>query len=416
MREQWIKILQTGGARLYGVGTGIVTLAVTSRWLGPEGRGEVAAITTWVNAFSIFFCLSLGQVAIHRASNAGERGWLQGTLSILVFYICVLTLAGWTTAALLYEVTDGAIFGSIRPLWLMLGFLMLPIMMWEQYGSSMLIALERLAIYNRYQVIGRTLTVVAMVLFIPVMGLGVPGALLSYLIGQLMVAVGGIGFLLKEANGIVRPERGDLGSYLKSGLKLHSNAIGAFLFTSADILMLNYYRSSQETGFYQLGVQLMGVMMIIPQAASMIIYGKVVGKGADDAWPEHKLILWQSTGLMILIALLSGITAPWWLIWLAGEAFLPTVDVFRWQLIALVGMSFSTVMAPQWIGRGYFGWAAILTLSVGLGNLVANYHLIPEYGMYGAIWASLGVYSISIIGNCAMVLWCDIEYRRRLQV
>lgn len=412
MHELWLKILQTGGAKIYGVVTGILTLAITARWLGPEGRGEVAAIVTWVTTFSTFAYLSLGQVAIHRASQIKGTAWLRESLSSLVFFAIFLTLVSWLAAFSLYIATDGVVFGDITPAWLALGFLLLPFMIWEQYGSSLLMALERLDIYNRYQIIGRTFSVFTVVFLIVMLGFGVVGSLLGNLVGQLVVAIGGVGFLVKQAGGIRRPKLEELTSFVRGGLKLHLNAIGVFFFTSADILMLNYYRGAEETGFYQLGVQMMGIMMIMPYAASMVIYGKVTNSGPDGAWDDNKKILAQMLGLMIIGALLAGITAPWWVVWVAGNAFEATVDVFRWQLIAVVGMTFSTVMSPQWIGRGYFWQASLLTIVIGLGNLAANAVLIPEYGMYGAIWASLGVYAFSVIGNGLMVIWCELASRK----
>ena len=43
---------------------------------------------------------------------------------------------------------------------LLVGFLTLPFFIWEQYGSSLLMGLEQVRIYNRFQVVGRTIAVV----------------------------------------------------------------------------------------------------------------------------------------------------------------------------------------------------------------------------------------------------------------
>jgi len=77
-----------------------------------------------------------------------------------------------------------------------------------------------------------------------------------------------------------------------------------------------------------------------------------------------------------------------------------------------VGMTFSIVMGPQWIGRGYFWQAAGLTFLVGVLNLGANLWLIPTYGMHGAIYAFIGTYVFSIFGNGAMAAHCEIQYRK----
>jgi O-antigen/teichoic acid export membrane protein len=79
-------------------------------------------------------------------------------------------------------------------------------------------------------------------------------------------------------------------------------------------------------------------------------------------------------------------------------------------------MTFSTVMAPQWIGRGYFWQAAGLTILVGVINLAANFLLIPQYGMWGAIYAFLATYAFAVVANGAMAFWCQLQGRRPADV
>ncbi|MCX7112896.1 MAG: hypothetical protein NTX45_22825 [Proteobacteria bacterium] len=40
MRELWVNIAHTSGAKIYSLLVGIVTLSLTDRLLGPEGRGQ----------------------------------------------------------------------------------------------------------------------------------------------------------------------------------------------------------------------------------------------------------------------------------------------------------------------------------------------------------------------------------------
>lgn len=407
MRDIWVTTLKTSGARIYAVLIGLITLSLTARWLGPEGRGEIAAITTWVGTFFTFAYLSLGQVAINRASQSEGRSWLKGSLSTLLLLAVILTILGWLAAITVQYITSGSIFGSIPAISLILGFTMLPFMIWEQYSSSLLTALERLDIYNRYLIIGRTLALITIITLVYFGDFGVPGFIIGTVTGQIIICFGGLLMLYRLAGGLQYPSRHEISIFLKGGAKLHLNSIGVYLFTAADILMINYYIGTEETGFYQLGAQLMGVMLIVPQAASLVIYGKVSNLGADKAWNDQKKLLRQVLALMIVISLIAGSTAEWWIIWIVGEAFTPTIDIFRWQLLALIGMAFSTLMAPQWIGRGLFWQSSLLTVVIGIGNLTANSILIPKYGMYGAIWALIGVYSFAILSNGILYLWIN---------
>tara|TARA_R110001583_G_scaffold194666_2_gene366180 strand:+ start:615 stop:1892 length:1278 start_codon:yes stop_codon:yes gene_type:complete len=405
--ELWRRIARIGAVKIYSVLLGVVTLAITARILGPEGRGQLVVIMTWVSTFATLVSLSLGQVAIHKAAQCGGAGWLRVALSTLLLYATVVTAFGWSVALCLYWATQGALFGEVSAWLLVLGFIALPLIIFEQYVSSLLMTLEQLDIYNIFQVIGRTVGVAGTLALLLLASWGVASVLLGNLAGLLIILVGSTTYLYRRVDGWIRPSRIDLLCYLQSGIKLHLNAIGTFLIIGADILMLNYFRGPEETAFYQLGAQIIGIMMILPQAASMVVFGKVASLGADRAWSNNRNMLIQVIALMGAAVLFVGGAASWWLVWIAGEEFLPTLDVFYWQLMAIAGMTLSTMMAPQWIGRGYFWQASLVTLTVGILNLTANYLLIPQYGMKGAAWATLGSYMVALITNGLMVVWCE---------
>jgi O-antigen/teichoic acid export membrane protein len=418
MRELWINIAHTSGAKIYSMILGVFTLFLTARLLGPTGRGQIAAVVTWVNMFSTFAFLSLGQIALHRMADDREQNRFGALLGSLLFLTVVLTVGGWIVALGMYIGNPQGAFKGLQVVPLITGFLSLPFLIWEQYGSSLLVGLERIRIYNRYQVIGRTISVVAVFALVGGLGLGVVGVLGANLLGQVIVALGGISFLFIYARNrglTCRPDMNEIKGLLAGGAKLHLNAVGTFLFTSVNILILNHYHGAESTGYFQLATQLVGVLMIIPQAASMVLYGKVTNLGPNGAWPMNRRLLAQLSVGMAALSGVAALFAPWGITLLAGEAFRPAVAPFQWMLLGLIGMTFSTVMAPQWIGRGYFWQAAGLTLLVGCVNLGANFWLIPLYGIWGATYAFLGTYVFSILGNGLMVMHCQNNYRLNLR-
>jgi antigen flippase len=412
MKQLWANIAHTSGAKVYSLVVGLLTLALTARLLGPEGLGQVAVITTWVSLFSTFAHLSLGQVAMHHMANDPEKNQFGDLLGSLMLLTVVLSLAGWLVATGMYVYNPSGTFKGLPVLVLLVGFLALPFMVWEQYGSSLLMGLDRIRIYNRYQVFGRTISVAAIYALVGGLGLGVTGVLAATLLGQIIVALGGIGFLLafvRQKGAACKPQKGETLALLAGGAKLHLNAIGAVLITSANVLVLNKYYGAEQAGYFQIATQLLGVLMIIPVSASMVIYGKVARIGPNAAWPENKIILWKIILVMIFLSAIAAILAPWGIVLVAGEKFRPAVEPFQWMLLGLIGMTFSTIMAPQWIGRGYFWQTAGLTFTVGGINLACNIWLIPLYGVYGAVYTFIGTYFISLIVNIGMTLHCEIK-------
>jgi O-antigen/teichoic acid export membrane protein len=243
------------------------------------------------------------------------------------------------------------------------------------------------------------------------------GAMIALVLSQMVVALGGISLLWRQLarsqRDAIRPTWSTLRTLMGGGLKLHLNAIGAILFTSTDVLIVNQYHGATATGHYQFAVAIISALMVVPQAATLVLYSQMAQSGPVGSWGVQRRVLLVLVGLMALGGALAAALAPWLLPLIAGDAFLPSIPVFQILVIMLIGSTFATTMAPQWIGQGLFWQASLLTLAVGLLNLVTNLLAVPTYGMIGAAWATVASYSIAIITNGWMVIRCEIRYRRQ---
>ncbi len=415
MRRLWTRIFETSGAKIYGLILGIISLSLTSRLLGPEGRGDIAAVTTWVAGAATFGSLTLGQVALHRLSTDARRERYGAVLGSLVAVTLVVTLLSWSVAVAVKLFWTRGPLADFSSVVVAVAFLSLPFLLWEQYGGSLLVALERLGITNRYQVLGRSVTLLAVYVFVGRFGWAVAGALAATLAGQIVVGSGGLRVLFQEAilrDQPVRPTRIELKELLAGGVRLHLNSIGTFFFNSASILLLHRFLGSADTGLFQLASQLVGIMMIVPQSASMVVYGRVAQAGPNEAWPTHRRLVLQVLMLMCLGSVLAAVVAPLFVRIIAGATFARSIPLFRWLLLTVPGGTLAAVMAPQWIGRGYFGLAAGITLLMGLVNVIASFWLIRRHGTAGAIGANVVTYVVAIVANGLMFRHCDSEARR----
>jgi O-antigen/teichoic acid export membrane protein len=412
MRELWRSIGFTSAARLYSVLAGAISLVITARVLGAEGRGTVAAAFTWAALFSTIGYLSLGQVAIHRAAGRPPEEWLRPVLGVLLTMAALVTLVGWTVAVVLYLTSDGEAFGHMPVYALVLGFALLPLLVWEQYSSLLLTAVGKISFYNRREIVGRTVGVLLVIVLVGFAGAGVAGALIALLVAQALVAGAGATYLVRHAGGRLTLDRPLLRGMVLDGLKLHLNAVGAFLFVEAAVLIVQSIKGPAETGPFQVAVQMISPALLIPLAASMVIYGEVARLGANGAWPANRRVLIMLGGLMTAVALAGYLLAPAVVPFVFGDEFESAVPVFQVLVLGIVGQTFSSIMGPQWIGRGLFWQSAALTMALGIANVVACIALVNAYGMKGAAYSLLGVYTISIVGNSLMAVWVSRRVKR----
>jgi enterobacterial common antigen flippase len=409
VRELWQDIAITSGAKVYSLLAGLLVLVLTARLLGPDGRGVIAAVMTWTALFGTLGSLSLGQVAVHRAAGQRDARWLGPVLGSLLTIAVVVTACGWAIAALGYALTSGRLFGNLPWTALVIGFAALPFVVWEQYGSFLLTATGRLGTFNRALVIGRTASIVAVLVLVWWLAWGVEGALVAALVGQGIIALAGVTRWLAAADSAIVARWTVTKELIADGLKLHVNAVGTFCFTGLTILLIQYFRGSEETGLFQLALQLVGVLVIIPQSASLALYRAVSASGPDGAWPANKNLLFFMTLVMMAAAALAAAAAPLLIPLVAGQRFAASVGLFRLLLLTVIGQTVSAVMAPQWIGRGLFLQASVVTITIGVLNVVASWVLVPEYGLYGAAWVAVGIHALIVLVNVAMAI--RIDYR-----
>ena len=225
---------------------------------------------------------------------------------------------------MLYFFHPEQVFKGLPALALLWGFLALPLLIWEQYCNALLFGLDQVGIYNRNQVIGRSLSALSVMLIVGIFGAGVAGVMQANLIGQFAISIAGLSYLV-----LALQQRGikicivpaELWTMIGEAGKLHLNAIGTFMFSSANLLVLSHFCRQEEVGYFQLATQLIGVLIVVPQAASMVIYGKVAGIGPNRAWPDNRRLLFQFFGLVTLLSVIAGLLAPWGIPLLAGDLF-----------------------------------------------------------------------------------------------
>lgn len=404
-RAAWGAIGSAGAARVFSVLATTTGLFLSARWLGPEGRGTIVAVTTWTVVVGTLAHGSLGQVALQERS-AGRGADLGGLVGSLMLVAGVLTGVGWSVAALFVLSPWDTPVRGVPDAVFALGFAALPFVIWEQYGGFLLMSIDRLAVHNRAQIVGRTLDLVLLVIGVKALGYGVRAALAASVLGQAAVAMYGVPTLWR-ASGRLRPDRSVIRRLLRGGVQLHLGAVGALLVSYVDVLVVQHYLGARETGYYQLAVQFAAVMLIVPQVVAQVFYARVAVHGADGAWPEQRRMIGYLLLLLAVGCAVAALAARTIIEITVGHAFVPAVPVFQVILVSVLGRAVGFVMAPQWIGRGLFWEASLVTLALGICDVGLAIVLVPRLGVMGAAYASVIAYSTGALVNLVLALRID---------
>ena len=375
----WKTILGTSGSRTLAMMTSLITVPLSARLIGPEGRGAVAAVTSWVSMFGVILYFSQGQAMMKQAAGHSDRAWIGPHAAALGVSTVLFSVLGWLVAAALI---GGKVLGvqtDLPVLWILLAFLQLPMLIWEQHASYVLMALERLDVANLAILAGRALSTAVSVAMM-FRGHGPEAILVGSLCGQFLTALLGARFILHAARGHIRFEWPVLLRLLRDGAQLHPGVVGIYFANYFGLVILSASRPLEEVGHFQMAQQLVALLQTLPQAASMVLYGRLAALGPREAWSVQRQLLMRMGLLVVIVAAACHVLAPWMFDIVAGVAFRPAVPMFRLLLVPFCLMAIGTVMTSQWIGRGWFLQYTILNVVMGLSNLGMSLALVRAYG------------------------------------
>jgi O-antigen/teichoic acid export membrane protein len=412
MRRLWLQVFHTSGASAVNIAASAAVLFLTARWLGPDGRGVYAAATGWVLLFTTLGSLSLGQSLVHEVAGREHSTWLPAALGTGLAIAGLLIAGNFVFAAAAYVFGGDVLFRHMTPSVLILAFAALPFLVANANLPFVLYALDALFVINIAQVTGAVVLLVGTIVCVWYLDLGVPGALAAFAAGAACTASVAAVYLFKRAG---RPQvQWRVARQMLTGSgQLHLNTVGTYLFTQSSVLILNAFRPPSETGEYQLAVQLLTVSLLLSNSFGAVSYNLVANKGADGAWPEHRVLIKQALALVGVVAVIGYVAAPLLIPLVAGRAFEPAVHLYRLLLPALIGATLSALMASQWIGRGLFWQASLVTIAAGVISVACDFALIPAYGMEGAVVSTLVTYAIAFAANGGMAVWIDRRAARR---
>ena len=363
----------------------IFTAPLQARALGPEGRGELAAITVPLALAPGVLTLGLS-LYTHRAAAIGKRsGTLLGTLGVLFL---ALGLAGAALGPVV-----GVLVGSSHRVvrtWVIIGFALLPI------GFVNLVITDIAAGQNRWRpVLFYRLTPPAVLL------LGIPS---FYLTGHLTVAsaaflsiAGGtlpVIFLVPGARKQLplRFDRRIVREAVPFGLKAWAAGLGQLVNVRADQLLMTRLVNPSQLGLYAIAVTASGVL--VNPFASALAAGTMPRFATGDTDLIERTLRTTLLGVLVTsagVALVSPVLVPLFF----GSAFRGAVPMIWILLGAGVPLTGGALLSSALTISGrpsYAALAELVALGVTLPGLIL---LLPTMGGVGAALVSLIAYSAS---------------------
>ncbi len=380
----------------------LVLVPVYVRLLSTAEYGTLALATTFVGLFTTVSRLGMdgSLMRLHFDAEGPSRGRLYSTLTFATLGVAGLLTVACVTLGWVFVRGPvlGIDFGSIGLIALLVAFTTSVAFV----PSVFYRATREAGKYVMLNVGGFLLTSVLVVVLVVFMRLGVLGAL----VGQLLAGIVLLTFAVYVAirAGGVSLDRGQLRESLSFGLPLLPHQLSGLALRLVDrwliglLIALPAAQALGAVGVYSFGYQIGSVVTIVLTSVNQAWSPYFFGVGNDEAGPEihREMTTVIVFGLMVLGVGVAAL-APELVDVIARPGYEAAGDVIPVVALGAVLQGLYTMFVTVVFLSKRTRPLALLTACSALVNVGLNILLIPQQGIIGAAWATVGAYAFLAI-------------------
>lgn len=380
--------MATSGATIL---LGLVSGVLTARFLGADGRGVVAAVSTWTLTLTWASNLSFANGMVFLQSRGTDPGRVLGTTLAVV---PVLGALGIGVAQVLVPVGFSAQAEETR-LIARVFLCAVPIVLTTEAMWAMLMARQRFVFLGVVRIaqpgvyVLVLLTLLGLDRFTPVTVLSAQVA--SYTLA-LVVALTG---LLR--GGVRRPHQALARQALGYGLRMQGVNLSAL---RLDSVVLPAFVTATQIGYYSIAVNVSSMVVALFGSVSMVIFPMTAARDG----PEGRRLLERGLRVNLvgggLSALGIALIAPWAIPFVYGAEFAAAVPALWLMLPGIVLYAASTTLMAALQGLGSPGGASLVQLGGIVVLLVGLVLTVPVHGILAAaLMSTLGYTAVFVLGH-----------------
>ncbi|GIW67361.1 MAG: O-unit flippase [Candidatus Parcubacteria bacterium] len=360
--------------------------------LGPKNFGIFEYLLSFVGMFFLFADFGISNIFIRDYQQKEEKEKhinVFFTLKIFLSLIfSILALSGYFLA----KKFDGFLFYSVFVLFYFL-------MNVEGFFETFFIALQK----TEKKFIFNFLMSLSLFLFV-IFGLyfykSILAVIIAYLVSVFLGIISAYFLLGQEAKVRFLFDKSLIRYYLFNGLPLVLFGLLGYIFFTTDKIILAHLRPIEEVGHYSLASRILTVFFAIPSLFNTALYPYLSQKiGQQDKTTIKSLFNFMISISIItgfLIAFLIFISAPIIPLFF-GNQYIYSIKIlqsFVWLLIFV----FPTIFLDYFLISHNKQWLDFwITLVPATLNVILNFILIPIYGVFGAVYASISAQFINFV-------------------
>jgi len=352
-----------------------------ARLIGPEGRGDYYLLTFYPTTLMALGQLGLPQAFTFFTARRQFDGLIPRTIAFAIVIGSGLFLA---TVVLLPELQQTLLKG-LAPLAILAGLVALPFMLNANFTTGIVVGRQAASRMALIYVGVSALTTVLIVVLVGVLGLGVWGAVVGFVLSYVAYAAAFLALSLRVIREVASVGAAGTGRLLGYGLQFFPASLSQFFAARTDVLLLAALLTdaSAPIGYYSLAVGIAELVFLFPNAVSTFFFPHVAGVSREDSDSQVASV---SRVTMLLTGLVALALAPAATIAIVVviPAFSPALPSFYILLVAATASGPARVLAGYLAGLRRPGLASAVNLSALFANVALGLLAIPRFGIVGA--------------------------------
>lgn len=378
------------------MGLVVISGIILPRLLNPNSLGRLnSLIALAAIVYSITFLGMRSSLVMH----LGKKKYEEHQIFAALGYIFLLSTILSTLAILFFFFFLSKDQFSV--LIVLLVLLINPFEFITSYMQGYNLAMRRYANFNRLNWIPKLVYLMAILLFVGALRWNIKGALVSFIISNLLTIML---YIRSFRNTSYHIKIGKIPvTVIKSLVGYGSLYALAFLLTrlnhKIDILILKRMSDIAEVGYYSLGANVAETIWQVPIAIGLILMTRSANQANQRiATDEVCSSLRVSLLVVLIIAAVLYLVAPQLVTILFGDRYSASIPIIRTILPGILFFVILKILNSQFIGTGKPQLTMIALVPSLVINIVLNILFIPSYKGIGAAMATnISYFSASFI-------------------
>lgn len=386
--------VQTLLAKVLFVAINIATGIVTARSLGPEGRGEQAAIILWPQFFAFAMTLGLPSALLFNLKRYPEEKSKLFPAALLLGAALGALAAVTGTVFIPYWLTQYSTEVVHTAQWFMLT---------APFGPLWLILIAALEAHGDFTTANHMRYLPSICALIVLLGLAWTQTLtpltaaMAYLLPGLPIFFWMLRYFWQLSQPCWRGLNTAFRKLLSYGLRSYGIDLLKTLAGQLDGVLVVGLLSPASMGIYVVAISLCRMLSIFQGAIVVVLFPKATARPVAEVVALVGRAVRVSTALTILVGIVVMLFGTVLLRILYGPEFVESIALVRILVVEVIASDAMLVLAQAFMALGRPGIVTVLQ-AVGLGlSVPLLVLLIPAYGLIGAGLALLGSSIIRLV-------------------